>query len=87
MFYGASSIEPDNRSAVGCLLETVRKYVRVYGPGAMVFMHGYGDRLAESLLEEGVLCVDCGDGRVIDLEAVEEHQRTWCADRHGNILP
>ena len=87
MFYGASSIAPDGKSAVGCLLHTAQKYVRVHGPGAMVFMQGFGDQLAASLQEVGVLCLDCSSNTMIDLEAVEAHQRTWCADRHGNILP
>jgi len=85
MFYGASNIEADGKSAVGCLLNTAQKYVRVYGPGAMVFMHGYGEGLAAALQAEGVLCLDCNS--MVDLGPVEEHQRTWCADKHGNILP
>ena len=85
MFYGASSIKSGNNSAVGNLLNTARKYVRVYGPGAMVFSFGFGEGLAAMLEAEGVLCLDCSG--MVDLGPVEAHQRTWCADKHGNILP
>jgi len=67
-------------------LKTARKYVNVYGPGAMVFMQGCGDRLASELAQIGVIVLDCS-GRMVQLDAVEEHQRTWCGDRNGNILP
>ena len=87
MFYGASTIEHDNKSAVGCLLATARKYVRVYGQGAMVFMHGCGDRLAAELAHAGVIALDCTSDKTVLLDVVERHQRTWCADRNGNILP
>lgn len=87
MFYGASTIEPDGNSAVGCLMNTARKYVRVHGQGAMVFMNGYGDRLAQQLAEVGVMALDCSCRDSISLDRVQEHQRTWCADKNGNILP
>jgi len=85
MFYGASTIPMDGKSAVGSLVKTARKYVRLHGPGAMLFMHGYGEGLASILEAEGVLCLDCSG--MVDLRAVEVHQRRWCADRQGNILP
>lgn len=89
MFFGASSIEPDNISAVGCLLSTAQKYTRMHGPGAIVFMHGYGDRLAIALKDIGVMCLDCSsrDRHMINLNDVKSHQRSWCADEYGNILP
>jgi hypothetical protein len=87
MFYGASTIELDGKSAVGCLLATARKYVKVHGKGAMLFMYGCGDRLAHQLKEEGVLVLDCsGNLNGLDLTAVQEHQRTWCANSNGTIL-
>ena len=92
MFYGASTIEHDGKSAVGCLLQTAKKYVACHGPGAMLFYNGCGDRLAHELAAQNVLVMDCrDDGRLLgpnklSLQAVQEHQRTWCADDEGNIL-
>jgi hypothetical protein len=86
MFYGASTIAHDGKSAVGCLMATARKYVRVYGQGAMVFMQGCGERLAAELAEVGVIALDCS-GNTVSLGIVEDHQRTWCGDNNGNILP
>jgi hypothetical protein len=87
MFYGASTIPQDGGSAVGCLAKTARKYVRAYGPGAMVFAYGCGDRLARELEDLGVLALDCGCSDAVDLAPVEGHQRTWCANPDGEILP
>ena len=118
MFYGASTIRHDDKSAVGCLLSTARKYNAVFGPGAFVFMLGYGDQLARELEQEGAMALDCSSGsgsssssggrgrgghdddddednddednddddRVL-LQPVQDHQRTWCADKHGHIWP
>jgi hypothetical protein len=64
-----------------------RKYVKVHGKGAMMFLYGCGDRFANQLKEEGVLVLDCsGNLNGLDLTAVQEHQRTWCADSNGSIL-
>jgi hypothetical protein len=86
MFYGASTIEQGDDSAVGNLLQTARKYVNAHGEGAIVFMQGYGDRLARELQQVVVMALDCSGG-CIDTESVQAHQRTWCADQNGNILP
>jgi hypothetical protein len=86
MFYGAFTIAQDGKSAVGCLMKTAKKYVRVYGQGAMVFMQGCGDRLAAELAEVGVIALDCS-GNTVSLGIVEDHQRTWSGDQNGNILP
>ena len=85
MFYGASVIDSDNYSAVGRLLQTARKYVSLFGPGAFVFYYGCCYELAQKLLSEGVLALDCS--KDFSLEPVLEHQRTWCADRSSNIWP
>ena len=85
MFYGASSIETDDYSTVGRLMETARKYVSLFGPGAFVFFYGCGYELAQTLLAEGVLALDCSEE--FSLDAVLDHQRTWCADRKMNIWP
>ena len=88
MFYGASTIDHDNNSAVGCLLATARKYTAVYGPGAFVFFHGYGDQLANELDQTGTMALDCtGEHVHCLLKPVRDHQRTWCADAKGDILP
>lgn len=89
MFFGASSIKSDDFSAVGRLQSTAQKYTRTHGPGAIVFMHGYGDRLAITLKDIGVMCLDCSsrDYHMINLNEVESQQRSWCADENGTILP
>ena len=86
MFYGASTIEHDGKSAVGCLRNTARKYVQIYGPGAFIFLQGCGERLQHDLELEGVIVLDCSGG-LFSLEPVFQHQRTWCTDKNGEILP
>ncbi|GKY94995.1 hypothetical protein MPSEU_000464100 [Mayamaea pseudoterrestris] len=87
MYYGANTVPCDDaRSANGTILPTAEKYVRVFGPGAMVFMHGCGRDLANQLLEFGVVALDGSTGN-LDLERVHAHQRTWCANKDGLILP
>jgi hypothetical protein len=83
MFYGANSIPSGTPNAVGCILPKVQQYVSLYGTGAIVFMYGCGSRLAKQLLDVGVIALD---GRCLDLERVENHQKKWCADSWGNIL-
>lgn len=85
MFYGASTIPHNSKGAVGALLRTAKKYVNDFGPGAMIFMQGCGDRLAADLRREGVIVLSA-DG-VVDLHRVEAHQRSWCANKRGDILP
>ena len=87
MFYGASTIPHDNRSAVGCILSKMTKYVQLYGEGAIVFSKGCGARLAEDLDKIGVTALSCIGNKDIDLSALRHHQRTWCGDANGNILP
>ena len=84
MFYGASTIAKGSKSAVGRILSTAEKYVNAYGTGAMVFMYGCGKELAEWLLELGVVALDA---HPLDLRPVEKHQRTWCSNKSGLILP
>lgn len=83
MFYGASTIPHDTPNAVGTILSKVKQYVALYGPGALVFMYGCGDQLANQLADVGVLALD---GRCLDLSEVVRHQKRWCADAIGNIL-
>jgi hypothetical protein len=83
MFYGASTIPSGTSNAVGCILPKVKQYVSLYGTGAIVFMYGCGVTLAEQLLNAGVVALD---GRCLDLDRVEKHQKRWCADSWGNIL-
>jgi hypothetical protein len=83
MFYGASTIPSGTSNAVGCILPKVKQYVSLYGTGAIVFMYGCGVTLAEQLLNAGVVALD---GRCLDLDRVERHQKRWCADSWGNIL-
>lgn len=93
MFYGASTIPPDGKSAVGAILEKSRRYVDLYGDGAVVFLYGCGEKLARELAEIQVSVMDSGGAtgnsalrNHLSLHALQEHQRTWCADNDGNIL-
>lgn len=88
MFYGASTLPQDGKGAVGNVLSTAEKYCRVYGPGAIVFMQGCGEELAQRLAEAGVLALDCSSRKeTVQIEPVRAHQRTWCANDQGRILP
>ena len=56
----------------------------------MVFLYGCGDEMAQLLQNEGVAVLDASAGRSenqLSLRSVEAHQRTWCADNRGTILP
>eukprot|EP00579_Thalassiosira_antarctica_P006182 CAMPEP_0201895500 /NCGR_PEP_ID=MMETSP0902-20130614/42787_1 /ASSEMBLY_ACC=CAM_ASM_000551 /TAXON_ID=420261 /ORGANISM="Thalassiosira antarctica, Strain CCMP982" /LENGTH=267 /DNA_ID=CAMNT_0048427839 /DNA_START=1 /DNA_END=801 /DNA_ORIENTATION=+ len=77
MFYGANTIPSGTPNAVGCILPKMKDYVSLYGTGAIVFMYGCGSQLAAQLLEVGVVALD---GRGLDLDRVEKHQKRWCGD-------
>jgi len=85
MYYGASSIPHGSKGAVGTVLATAQKYVNNFGPGAILFMMGCGDRLAWDLAQIGVTVLDCKGS--VSLRQVHEHQRTWCGNQNGQILP
>jgi hypothetical protein len=85
MFYGADTIEPDGKSAVGSILPKSQKYRHLYGPGAIVFLQGCGQQLARALDNMGVMALDPDPD--VELEPLWTHMRTWCADLEGNILP
>lgn len=87
MFYGASTIPRDDKSAVGSILSKMTKYVEMFGEGAIVFMNGCGAKLAAELDSIGVTALACYGNDDIDLSAVKRDQRTWCADENGKILP
>jgi hypothetical protein len=88
MYYGASTIPHGSNGAVGTVLAKAEKYVKCFGPGAMLFMMGCGDQLAAELKEIGVAVVDCRlDNAPVNLQHVRHHQRTWCANSRGEILP
>ena len=84
MFYAASTLAVNSKSAVGCILAKASKYVSLYGTGAMVFMYGCGKEMADMLLEVGVVALDA---HPLDVRNVEAHQQTWCANKSGMILP
>jgi hypothetical protein len=86
MYYGASSIPHGSKGAVGCVLERTQKYVAKFGEGAILFMMGCGDKLAAEMNAIGVSVLDCS-GNTISLDPVHDHQRTWCANEKGQILP
>ena len=83
MFYGASTIERDEKSAVGKILTTAEKYVHRYGPGAIVFAFGCGATLARELMIRNVIALDATP---LDLTIMVDEQRKWCADSKGRIL-
>ena len=85
MFYGADTILEDGKSAVGCILPKCQTYKRLYGPGAIVFLQGCGERLAQALGEMGVRALDPDPD--VNLTPLWSQMRTWCADSQGNILP
>jgi hypothetical protein len=85
MFYGADTIEPDGKSAVGKILPKSQKYRHLYGPGAIVFLQGCGQQLARALEKIGVIALDPDSD--VNLEPLWTHMKTWCADLEGNILP
>ena len=85
MFYGADTIEPDGKSAVGSILPKSQTYCKLFGPGAIVFLQGCGERLARALSQIGVMALD--PDPQVDLEPLWAQMRTWCADADGNILP
>mmetsp|Transcript_28518 Transcript_28518/g.69392 ORF Transcript_28518/g.69392 Transcript_28518/m.69392 type:complete len:434 (-) Transcript_28518:282-1583(-) len=88
MFYGASTIPRGKKGgAVGTILDKAQKYVDTFGTGAIVFMMGCGQVLADQLREIGVTVVDCTSLDDFDLRPVHHHQRTWCANDEGEILP
>ena len=87
MFYGASTIPTGAIGAVGSILPKVKRYVQHFGTGAIIFMQGFGDRLAQELADEGVTALS---GSVLPkrlLSQVWDHQKTWCAREDGKILP
>ena len=86
MFYGASSIPHGSEGAVGSLLKKTKLYVDMFGEGALLFMMGCGDKLAAELKDIGVTVLDCS-GNTVSLDKVHNHQRTWCANEKGDILP
>lgn len=86
MFYGASTLvnESLNTSAVGSLITKAEKYVQCYGPGAFVFAYGCGVTVTKLLKERQVIVLDpC----LIPLDQMLDHQRRWCSNRSGEILP
>lgn len=86
MMYGSSTIPQNNKCAVGKILKTAQKYVKWFGPGALCFMHGCGESLAAELAAIGVMALDCSSRQAVNIDAVEEHQRTWCGDKNGQIV-
>ena len=87
MFYGASTIPHDEKSAVGRILSKQKTYVKLFGEGAIVFSQGCGERLANELDAIGVTALCAIGNPDIDLQHMKRHQRKWCGDRSGNILP
>eukprot|EP00978_Attheya_sp_CCMP212_P023528 scaffold72368_cov61-Attheya_sp.AAC.1 len=84
MFFGASTIPDGTTNAVGAILKTASKYRSLYGPGAFCFSYGCGEQLEERLRELDIVVLDA---HPLDLTPVETHQRRWCGDTNGLILP
>ena len=64
----------------------MKKYVKHFGEGAIVFSQGCGERLAAELEAIGVTALSSLT-KDFDMSTVEAHQRTWCADKNEVILP
>lgn len=84
MFYGASTIPHGSRNAVGGVFETAKRYKQAFGPGAIVFSFGYGEKMKSYLETDEIYPLDAN---VLDLRPMFDHQRTWCATKDGHILP
>jgi len=84
MCYGASTINCKTGSAVDEIMSKAKNYVKRYGPGAFVFAYGCGSKLRENLRALGISVLD---SRPLDLKKVRKHQKTWCANKKGVILP
>ena len=83
-YYGASTIPMDGKSAAGKLFGVVDKYVRRFGPGAIVLCEGCGEWLAAELEARGALVLDA---LPLDLSRVQKQMSTWCAGPGGELLP
>ena len=86
MFYGASTLVEQSlkTSAVGSLIHRAEKYVKFYGPGAFVFAYGCGMKVKEMLKQRHVIVLDPS---LIPVERMRDHQKRWCANEDGEILP
>jgi len=84
MFYGSSIIPRGTKNAVGSILVTAEKYVKNYGPGAFIFSFGCGTQLKAALRALGISVLDA---HPLDLRAMKSHQRKWCGNKKGEILP
>lgn len=84
MCYGASMKPCETDTLVSSLLLEAKKNVIIYGPGAFVFAYGCGSSLRDELRDMGVSVLDSGP---LDLMEMQNHQKQWCANDHGQILP
>jgi len=84
MFYGASTIPSETRNGVGAILPTAKKHVKNYGPGAYVFVYGCGSKLRRQLRDLGISVLD---SHPLNLRKMQRHQKKWCANKKGVILP
>ena len=70
-----------SRQGVRFLSEEQQKH---HGPGAFVYSFGLGIRIKTMLEAEGAFVLDA---KPLDLGQMRTHQRTWCANDRGHILP
>jgi len=82
--YGASSTPSGIKDPSASILPTARKYVKNHGPGAFVFVYGCGGSLRSLLRDIGVSVLDSNP---LNLTEMINHQKTWCANEKGVILP
>jgi len=87
MFYGASTIPHGTGGAIGTIRAKMERYVNAFGPGAIIFMQGYGDQLAKDLDGIGVTVLSGTSIPRHMIQQVWDHQMTWCANSDGRILP
>jgi len=84
MCYGASTVHCETSSTIDAIISKAKNYVKRFGPGAFVFAYGCGSKLREQLR---ALRITVLDSHPLDLKKVKNHQRKWCADNRGSILP
>jgi len=82
--YGASTTPSGINDPNASILPTARKYVNNHGPGAFMFVYGCGGLLRSRLRDIGVSVFDSNP---LNLTEMQNHQKTWCANVKGFILP
>jgi hypothetical protein len=76
MMYGSSTIPKNNKCAVEDA-EKRHKSMKWFGPGALFVSCDLRRVLGSELALISVMALDCSSRAAVNIDAVEEHQRTW----------